>query len=85
MARVTGLRRSSVQGGQSHPTEVVCEWRVFGEAESILQLDTRGSLDREIPEKLSQTLQFDRKGARELLQVILGAFPGLDRDRSDSA
>lgn len=42
-----------------------------------LQLDTYGSEDREFPEKISQSLQFDEEGARSLLQFIREVFPRL--------
>ena len=42
-----------------------------------LQLDTYGSDDREFPEKVSQAIQFDEDGARELLSLIKATFPSL--------
>lgn len=81
MARVTRVAPSPVDSGRMHPTDVTCEWRVFDDGERVLQLDSRGSSDREIPDKLSQTLQFTRETASELILVIDAAFPGLVRAR----
>lgn len=43
----------------------------------ILQLETYGSPDREIPGKVSQSLQVDEEGARTLKRILERAFPGL--------
>jgi hypothetical protein len=45
--------------------------------EKILQLDTHGSSTRQIIGKVSQTLQFDEAGAKQLLVVVKRAFPQL--------
>ena len=42
-----------------------------------LQLDTYGSDNREFPEKVSQAIQLDEEGARQLLAIIRAAFPSL--------
>jgi predicted HNH restriction endonuclease len=42
-----------------------------------LQLDTLGSQGREIPDKVSQSIQFDRQAAGQLLQLIRQTFPDL--------
>lgn len=57
---------------------VSCGWRAFRVGEkSILQLDTYGSADRRIPNKVSQSIQIDREGASELIRLIRDTFPGL--------
>lgn len=43
----------------------------------IVQLDTYGSPEREIPNKISQSIQLDVKGARELIGILLETFPEL--------
>jgi hypothetical protein len=43
----------------------------------ILQLETYGSADRKMPGKVSQSLQLDEDGARELKRTLELAFPGL--------
>lgn len=45
--------------------------------ERFLQLDTVGSEDREIPDKVSQSIQFDRQAAGQLLLLLQRTFPGL--------
>ena len=47
------------------------------ENKRILQLDTYGSEDRQIPDKVSQSIQIDREGAATLLKLIRDAFPGV--------
>jgi hypothetical protein len=57
---------------------VLCGWRMFDvEGKRILQLDTYGSEDRQIPDKVSQSIQIDREGAATLLKLIREAFPGV--------
>jgi hypothetical protein len=41
----------------------------------VLQLTTFGSSSRAIPGKASQTMQFDRKAALELREIIDRSFP----------
>lgn len=56
---------------------VLCGWRTFNvDGEAILQLDTYGSRERQIPDKVSQSIQLDREGAATLLQMIHDAFGG---------
>ncbi len=57
---------------------VSCGWRTFhaGDAK-ILQLDTYGSDTRQIPNKVSQSIQLDRAGAAELVKLIRATFPEL--------
>jgi hypothetical protein len=43
----------------------------------LLQLDTYGSDERQIPGKVSQSLQFDEHAAQELFSILRRAFPGL--------
>lgn len=57
---------------------VICGYRTFViDGERFLQLDTYGSSERQIPDKISQSLQLDTDSARELLRIIKGAFPDL--------
>lgn len=70
-------------GRGRHPTEVTCRWGTIGSGQAaILQLNTYGSSHRDMPDKLSQTLQFDAAGAERLLAIIEAAFPGLRSARS---
>lgn len=57
---------------------VSCGWRKFQAGdETILQLDTYGSSERQIPNKVSQSIQLDREGAAQLAGLIRDTFPGL--------
>ncbi|POX47910.1 hypothetical protein C3489_28560 [Streptomyces sp. Ru71] len=59
---------------------VTCGFRSFTVGERrVLQLDTYGSRDRQIPDKISQSIQLDVNGARQLIKIIEEAFPGLAR------
>ncbi|WP_440579987.1 hypothetical protein [Streptomyces sp. PT19] len=49
------------------------------EGRRILQLDTYGSTERLIPDKISQSIQLDAESARELLKLITDSFPDLDQ------
>ena len=50
---------------------VLCGWRTFdADGQRILQLDTYGSDDRQIPNKVSQSLQLNRESAAILLDLI---------------
>lgn len=63
---------------QSIHKPVACGWKIFDEqGQRILQLDTYGNSDRANPGKLSQSLQFDRAAAEELVRLLQKAFPGL--------
>ena len=57
---------------------VSCGWRAFYAGEvKVLQLDTYGSNTRQIPNKVSQSIQLDREGAAQLLKLIKDTFPGI--------
>jgi hypothetical protein len=44
---------------------------------TYFQLDTYGSTDRKIPGKVSQSIQLDGDGARELVAILKRTFPGI--------
>jgi len=44
----------------------------------VLQLDTYGSEERELQGKVSQSIQIDEVGAREVLRLVQQAFPELE-------
>lgn len=59
---------------------VTCGYRAFTvDGRRILQLDTYGSTERAIPNKISQSVQLDAEGARALLDIIAEAFPDITR------
>lgn len=78
MALVTSLEQNPKDRQSVHrPTR--CFYAIVaGEGgERYLQLDTIGSENREIPEKVSQSIQFDRQAAGQLIQILRQAFPDL--------
>jgi hypothetical protein len=76
MPLVKSFERLPEGTGSPQPTRVKCAWKAFEAADQrILQLDTSGSDDRQIPGKVSQTLQFDRDRAAELVRIIRTVFP----------
>ena len=55
--------------------EVECGWRVFTvNGRTVLQLDTYGRPGREIPGKVSQSIQIDRQSAKELMELLRRTF-----------
>ncbi|OBG64738.1 hypothetical protein [Mycobacterium sp. E3339] len=57
---------------------VLCGWRSFTvDGQTFLQLDTYGSDERQIPNKVSQSIQLGRDGAATLLKLIQDTFGGL--------
>ena len=50
------------------------------EGEKLLQLDTYGTADRVIPNKVSQSLQFDHESAAVLRQILDEVFPESPED-----
>ncbi|MFF2494185.1 hypothetical protein [Agromyces sp. NPDC058064] len=74
--------KAFVEGEQTirlHPTKVDCFHQVIRDDEgaAVLHLTTFGSADRASTPKSSQSIQLDRKTARELVGIIEDAFPGL--------
>ncbi|MUZ74230.1 methionyl-tRNA formyltransferase [Agrobacterium vitis] len=55
--------------------DVSATYSVFGQDERlVLQIDTYGSLERKIPGKKSQTIQFDRNSAEQLFKILKDEF-----------
>lgn len=55
--------------------EISATYSVFGiDDKLIVQIDTYGSPDREIPGKKSQTLQLDREGGERLFEILKREF-----------
>lgn len=77
MARVRSIERIA-SNVQAHPTEVDCGWQIVESPDGrLLQLSTYGSDQRKSQPKVSQTLQFDGAVAKQLVEVLRSAFPGL--------
>jgi hypothetical protein len=76
MAIVTGFEKVTGKKPRLHPTEVICYWSILPDrgSGSLLQIDTVGSTDREMPGKQSQTLQLTADSARQLYQILKTEF-----------
>jgi hypothetical protein len=76
MAIVTRFEKVTTRKPRLHPTQVVCYWSILRDQGSklLLQLDTVGSKDREMPGKQSQTLQLTADGARDLYEILKTEF-----------
>lgn len=58
--------------------QVECGYSTFSSGgTTYLQLDTYGSIERQIPGKTSQSLQLDEQGAAELVDILQRTFPGI--------
>lgn len=77
MALITKFaeRRSAKVGWRS---EVECGYNV-GEHDGrrVLRLETYGSSSRQIPGKVSQSIEIDEDAARELVRILHKAFPSV--------
>jgi hypothetical protein len=62
-------------------SEVECGYMV-GEHRGVrvVHLETYGSSARAIPGKVSQSIEVDAKGARELVRILTRAFPEIRSD-----
>lgn len=75
MALVTHLERAKVERTSIHPTQVTCKYIIVEtDGRKLLQLNTYGSADREMPDKISQTLQFDERTALNLFNILKKEF-----------
>lgn len=64
----------------SFRSETDCGYRIVDfRGQTVLHLETYGSAGRQIPGKVSQSLQLDEDAARELHGLIERAFPHLGR------
>jgi len=72
MAFVKELLHSDHRPLRIQPTQVVCRFSVdeIAAGQRVIQLDTHGSDQREIPGKVSQTLQLDEARARHLWEIL---------------
>ncbi len=79
MALIKSVLKDEKRFRSVHPTEVDCRY-VVGECDGrkVLQLNTYGSMKREMTDKLSQTMQFDEASAR-MLWTVLGREFSLER------
>ena len=70
MARIDHLTLRDTQRPSRH-AEVETTYQLFElNGETILQIDTYGTLGREIPGKVSQSIQFGAKGLADLRRIL---------------
>lgn len=74
MAFVRRFEHKNMERNSLHK-EIGATYSVFGiDDKRIVQIDTYGSVDREIPGKKSQTIQLDREGAENLFLILKNEF-----------
>ena len=75
MAMVVSIEKDERDFRSAHPTELVAKYLIAeSSGKKVLQINTYGSNDRDVPGKLSQTLQFNELSARELFEVLQQEF-----------
>lgn len=78
MARIEQLSRISKERPSLHDP-VECSYSVLTiEGSRYLQIDTFGRHDRELPGKVSQSIQMGEDVAAELVSIIRANFPGIE-------
>jgi hypothetical protein len=78
MALVSSIESSDKQRQTIHrPTQCLFSIVHGPTGEPYMQLDTYGSSERQHPEKISQSIQFDKQAAAQLLRLIQETFPEL--------
>jgi len=71
MALITALEKDDRSFRSTHPTHVVGKYISQElDGKTIFQLNTYGSENREIPDKLSQTIQLTEETAFELWNIL---------------
>ena len=74
MALVRSFEQKEMSRNSLHK-EISATYSVFGDGDiKVLQIDTYGSEDRQIPGKKSQSLQLDRQGAESLYLILKREF-----------
>ncbi|WP_415182225.1 hypothetical protein [Phaeovulum sp.] len=75
MAIVIAIEKDDRNLRAAHPTQLVCKYIVEEhDGKRILQLNSYGSAGRDIPGKLSQTLQFTEASAFQLFRILQAEF-----------
>lgn len=74
MALVRKFGRLETERNQLHE-EVEAKYSVFErDGRGFVQINTYGRAAREMPGKLSQSIQLDQQGAEALVKILRGAF-----------
>ena len=77
MARIENFEQLPNQLGKIHKP-VDCGFKVFAaQGQTILQLETYGSVDRQQRGTISQSIQLDEAAAAQLIDIVRRAFPHL--------
>jgi len=81
MAVVREIERSPDVSHGLHGTTTRCRAYIVQAVDGrrLIQLDTYGSRSRKYPDKVSQTIQFDRTAIVQFLELIEDVFPDLRR------
>jgi hypothetical protein len=74
MARVTKLERGEMLRFQLHDEVDAKVFTQDYDGRKLLQISTYGRDSRQLPGKLSQTLQFDEQAAFELFSILKSEF-----------
>ena len=75
MALITTFKRGKRDKLNLHKTEIPATvYFQDKDGRKLLQIDTLGSKDREMPDKVSQTIQLDENAARELFGILKKEF-----------
>jgi hypothetical protein len=76
MTLVLGFKKIELKRPKTHPTEVTAHWSELKgqDGSRLLQIDTRGSTERALPNKQSQTFQLTTATARELMAILKTTF-----------
>jgi len=78
MALVRDLQRVVRERQRVHEaTRAEMSTFIGSDGRKYFQLDTFGRVDREFPDKVSQSVQLDENGARQVMEALLAAFPAL--------
>ncbi len=75
MALIQNLQKGHKDRDSIHKSTECSYYIVYNKkGEKYLQLDTFGSADREIPGKVSQSIQFSPEAIKQLKEIILSEF-----------
>ena len=78
MARVENMERIGKTRPQIHGAVECTYFDFIGEdGRRYLTIETYGSPDRDMPNKVSQSFQFDEAAAEHLVRVIRSTFPAI--------
>lgn len=78
MALVTAFESSRKERTSVHkPTRCLYAVVEGNSGQRYFQIDTLGSDERQISDKVSQSIQFDGKAARELIELLRQTFPDI--------